>query len=123
MIEVLSGHLASGRWRVKKVDGIPLISHLQAFSRRPEYRIGPDQLSALEIISQTGKNTLITLHFVDGSYCTARAPAEDLPLLQEMAIRHETAPIAENSQRPWIIGMCIFFSAWIVLELLRPLFT
>lgn len=122
MIEVLSGHLASGRWRIKKVDGIPLLSHLQAFSRRPEYRIGPDQLRALDIKSQTGKKALITLHFVDDTYCTARATTEDLSLLQEIVLRHETAPIAVNSQRPWIIGMCIFFSAWILFELLHPLF-
>jgi hypothetical protein len=123
MIEVLSGHLASGRWRVKQVDGIPVLSHLQPFSRRAEYRIGPDQVTSLTIHSQNTKTTQLSLHFQNKTYCTANVPNSDLPLLQDMVSRNEIAPVAINSQRPWIIGMCLFFSIWIVIELLRPLFS
>lgn len=122
MIEVVAGHLASGRWRVKRVDDIPVLSHVQAFSRRPEFRIGPAQLTAVETLSDAKHPRRIKLHFTDGCYCIADAPPEDLGLLMEMANRQENAPIARNQQQPWIIAMLVVFSSWIAIEVLRVLF-
>ena len=122
MIEVVAGHLASGRWRVKRVGDIPVLSHIQAFSRRAEFRIGPDQLIAIDEQSFAQHPQRIRLTFSDGSYCIADAPNQDLLLLREMLGRHEAAPIASNDQKPWITGMILIFSAWILFELARPLF-
>lgn len=122
MIEVIAGHLASGRWRVKRVEGIPVISHIQAFSRRAEFRIGPDQLIAIDEQSSAQHPQRIRITFSDGSYCIADAPPQDLLLLREMLNRHESAPIARNDQKIWISGMILFFSAWILFELARPFF-
>ncbi len=119
MVRVITGHLACGRWNLKHVDGIPLLSHPQMFSRRNEFRIGPDQVAAVEVEKELKKQLQVRIQFTHDRYCQALINPSDLTVLKSMADRDETPPLAPNQTHLWIKGLAIFFVICIIFELVK----
>ena len=123
MIQVLSGHLGSGRWHFKEIDNVVVLAHSQAFNRHGEFRIGPDQVVSYEIETQpeNKQESNVKINFSDERYCRASIPNKDLPSLQRMVESEQAAPAFELQIRnqKWVNGLIIFFIAFILIELIR----
>jgi len=119
MIRVITVHLACGRWTLKNADGITFMAHPQMFSRRNEFRIGPDQVVAVEVEKQLKKHTQVKILFTDDRYCQALIDPAELAPLQAMATTHEAPPLAKNQTQNWIYGLAAFFVVCIIFELVK----
>lgn len=119
MIEVLSGHLGSGRWRLKQEGGMTFLSHIQPFSRRGEFRLGADQVKNITIESHEQSCLKVRIDLEGDSYCIARINPVDLPRLQSMIEDERVPPLAKSQQNTWILGLSIFFVVCIIFEMSR----
>lgn len=119
MIRVITGHLACGRWRLKEEDGIFFLSHPQPFSRRSEYRLGPDQVTSVEVEEKEAKQTLVKITFKEDRYCRAYIDPAELVNLQSMAESEQAPPLAKSQTQSWINGLFIFFIICVLFELFK----
>ncbi len=110
MIRIITGHLACGRWRLKQVDGVYFLAHPQPFSRRSEFRIGPDQVTGVEVEKSEPKQILVKILFTD--------PTE-LAGLQSMVNSQSIPPLAKDQTQNWIKGLIAFFILCTLFELLK----
>ncbi len=119
MIRVITGHLACGRWRLKEEDGIFFMSHPQPFSRRSEYRLGPDQVTAVEVEEKESKQTLVKITFQEDRYCRAYIDPAELAGLKSMVDSTQVPPLSKNQTQSWINGLFAFFIICILFELFK----
>ena len=119
MIKVITGHLACGRWRLKEEDGTFFLAHPQPFSRRQEFRIGPDQVAGLEIEEEKAKQTLVKILFTEDRYCQAYIDPSELAGLQEMVNSDKIPPLAKNQTQSWINGLMGFIILCVLFELFK----
>jgi len=119
MIRVITGHLACGRWRLKKEDGIFFMAHPQPFSRRSEFRLGPDQVTGVEVEEIEAKQVLVKILFVDDRFCRAYIDPSELAGLQSMISATDVPPLAKNQTQSWINGLFAFFIICILFELFK----
>ncbi len=119
LFSVFTGHLASGRWRVKQENDIYFLAHPQPFSRRKEFRIGPDQVQAVTVEEEKGNDLRIKVDFSDDRYCRGQIKRDTLPLLEAMVQDTRAIPLAESQQTRWVIGLSVFFLACILFELFK----
>ena len=119
MIRIITGHLACGRWYLKQDQGITFIAHPKMFSRHNEYRIGPDQVVAVEVEKQVKKHTQVKILFTDDRYCQALIDPAELAPLQAMATTNEAPPEAKNQTQNWIFGLAVFFVLCAIFELVK----
>lgn len=119
MIQIITGHLGSGRWRLKEIDGIPFLSHIQIFSRRGEFRIGPDQIISVTKIRDEQNQLLVEIKLSDSRHCQALISPEEFDPLLAMIARTESAPLAENQTQSWINILLAFVAIIIILEIIK----
>ncbi len=119
MIRIITGHLACGRWRLKQLDGAYFLAHPQPFSRRSEFRIGPDQVTGVEVEKSEAKQTLVKILFTDDRYCQAYIEPEELAGLQSMVNSQNIPPLAKDQTQNWIYGLIGFFILCVLFELLK----
>jgi len=119
MIRVITGHLACGRWRLKQDQGITFIAHPQMFSRRNEFRIGPDQVVAVEVEKQVKKHTQVKILFTEDRYCQALIDPAELAPLQAMATTNDAPPLSKDQTQNWIYGLTAFLIVCIIFELVK----
>ncbi len=119
MIRVITGHLACGRWTLKNANGITFMAHPQMFSRRNEFRIGPDQVVAVEVEKQLKKHTQVKISFTDDRYCQAIIDPAELAPLQGMIDSQAVPPLATDQTQNWIKGLFIFFAICVIFELTK----
>ena len=116
MIRVITGHLACGRWYLKQDQGITFMAHPQMFSRRNEYRIGPDQVMAVAVEKHFKKHIQVKILFSDDRYCQALIDPDELAPLQAMASASQAPPLAKNQTQSWVLGLAAFFMLCVVFE-------
>lgn len=119
MIEIMSGHLGSGSWKVKFQDNIPFLSHRLAFSPKSEFRIGADEILDVQVTAINGPSKRITITLTDERECTAEASEEDVDALLKMVSSSHPAPAPQEHQQPWIKGLVLFFIACFIFELMK----
>lgn len=118
-ISVLTGHLGSGHWRLKQEDGLYFMAHPQPFSRRTEFRIGPDQVEAVSVESEKGSDLIIRIEFTGERYCRAQITRTLLPKIESMVEDQRTVSLAKNQQKTWAISLGIFALVCILIELFK----
>lgn len=119
MIQVVSGHLGSGNWRFKEVDGITVLAHMQPFNADGEFRIGPDQVTRYEVEQTDGEQIIVNIHFSDERNCRAVMAPSDLAHLEVMVSSDQSAPEFKHSNRLWIKGFIGFLIACLVFEFIK----
>lgn len=119
LVSVTTGHFACGRWHLKEENGIPYLSHPQPFSRRNEFRIGPDQVMAVTAEYEKGDDFLVKLDFTGERYCRAQIHKDLLPKLEAMVDDQRVIPLAKNQQTNWAMGLGLFFLVCILIELFK----
>ncbi len=119
MVRMITGHLACGRWRLKCEDTVYFLAHPQLFSRRGEYRLGPDQVLAVDIKEQKKNQSLVDITLSDNRFCQALVDSQDLAGLQSMAHSQATPPLAKNQTQYWIQGLVLFFVACTLFEVFK----
>jgi len=119
LVVITTGHLGSGHWRIKDLDGLPYLSTPQPFSRRTEYRIGPDQVLNVSVEENLGKKLQVKIDLTDDRYCRAEIYPEFLPKLKAMAQDQRVVPLAESQQTNWLILVTFFFTVCILIEIFK----
>jgi len=121
MIQVISGHLGSGSWRFKDIDGVTTLAHMQAFTPHSEFRIGPDQVIDYYIEEGPNNQQLATvkINFTDERYCRAIISAVDINQLDKMVASQQSAPAYKRENRLWIAGLAVFFMACLTYEFVK----
>ena len=122
MIQIQSGHLGCGSWRLKSEDGIPFLAHPQPFSRRQEFRLGPDQITSVDVQQEHHAHAIVRVNLTDERYFTAKMSLEELEGIRQMADDPRVAPIAKNEQNSWLSIVVVFAAACIVMELVKGYF-
>ena len=89
------------------------------FSRRNEFRIGPDQIVAVDVEKQLEKQTQVKIHFTEDRYCQALIDPSELADLQSMVESNEPAALAKDQTQTWIKGLIAFFIICVVFELIK----
>lgn len=116
MIRIINGHLGSGNWRLKKQNHIPFISHTQMFSRRGEYRIGPNQVISVTKIRDEKNEVLVEIKFSENRHCQAFISPEEFAPLASMVDLSDDVPLAEDQTQNWIYGLGVFVIITLILE-------
>ncbi|MFT5594718.1 MAG: hypothetical protein ACI8SR_003110 [Oceanicoccus sp.] len=119
MIQVVSGHLGSGNWRFKEVNGITVLAHMQPFNADGEFRIGPDQVTRYEVEQTDGEQIIVNIHFSDERNCRAVMAPSDLAHLEVMVSSDQSVPEFKHSNRLWIKGFIGFLIACLVFEFIK----
>ncbi len=119
MIRVITGHLACGRWRLKKENGVVFMAHPQMFSRRNEFRIGPDQVVAVDVEKHLKKQIQVRILFSEERYCQALIDPSELSDLQSMVLSNEPPALAKDQTQTWVKGLFAFFVICIIFELIK----
>lgn len=119
MIEIMSGHLGSGSWKIKHQDGIPFLSHRLAFSPKSEYRIGADEILDVQVTAINGQSRRIQITLTEERECTAEASEDEVKTLLKMVPSSNSAPPIQDHQQAWVKGLIIFFIACFIFELMK----
>lgn len=119
MIRVITGHLGCGRWRLKQAEHIPFLSHMQLFSRRGEFRIGPDQVVAVKKISTEQHELRVEIQFTDERFCQALIDPAEYDLLASMVDSSEPAPLAKNQTQNWINAILVLLVFSVIFEMVK----
>jgi hypothetical protein len=115
MIQVTAGHLGSGTWCFKEVDGITILANVQHFNRHDEFRIGPSELISYDIekAANNQQPAHVTINFTQDRYCQALIPADELHKLETMRLSHESAPAFKRDNPIWVSLLLAFVIACI----------
>jgi len=116
LIELISGHLSNGRWRFKVVDGVTILTHIQAFNRHGEFRIGPNQVLSYEIEQKLDKKIKVKVNLTDNRYFRAYMSPKDISSLDSMVNSCQEAPVFVRQGEVWLNTLIAFLAACIVLE-------
>jgi hypothetical protein len=121
MIHVVSGHLGSGRWRFKDVEGITVLAHMQPFTPHSEFRIGPDQVLSYEVEEGPNKKQLskILINFTEDRYCRAIVSPDDFVMLDKMVSAQQAAPQFTRENGKWIVGLGVFLVVCVIFEFVK----
>ncbi|MGR6874969.1 hypothetical protein ACU6U9_22415 [Pseudomonas sp. HK3] len=121
VIEVVSGHLGSGNWCFKSIDGITVLAHMQPFNRHNEFRIGPDQVLNYEIEESQNKkkHSKIRINLTGDRYCRAWVSSDDLNMLGQMVDSQQPAPEFKRENKIWVSGLIAFLIACVVFEFVK----
>lgn len=119
MINILSGHLGSGHWKIKQQSGTYFLSHRLPFSPSNEYRIGCDEVLEIQVEEIKKNQRLIKIVFTDNRDCRALVDEKTLEQLQHMVNSSEAAPVDISNKNRWIIGVVLFSILCIVFEIVK----
>lgn len=121
MINVVSGHLGSGSWCFKDIEGVTILANVQHFNRHGEFHIGPDQVINYEIeASASGKQPAkIKINFTHDRYCRALMTSEDLIKLDSMVASQHSAPTLKRDNQIWISVLLAFVIAFIGFQFIE----
>lgn len=119
MIEMLTGHLGSGSWKIKEQDGIQYLSHRLAFSPKSEYRIGADEILDVQVQSIQSDRKQVEITLTDGRNAQALVSDDDLSKLINLISLQTSAPEFIDSQKIWVKWLIVFLIVGFIFELAR----
>ena len=119
MIEVLTGHLGSGSWKIKEQEGVQYLSHRLAFSPKSEYRIGADEILDVQVQSIQSDRKQVEITLTDGRNAQALVRDDDLSKLIHLVSLQTSAPEFADSQKVWVKWLIVFLIAGFIFELAK----
>lgn len=118
MIDIRSGHLAAGRWKIKSENGISFLYHRLSFSPEPEFRIASKDISSVEVEEKKGNEFIVRINFSQDRYAVAQCNEEDLQALASLCTENNDAPTPPaKNQQSWVIAICLVVLIAAIYEL------
>ena len=119
MIEMLTGHLGSGDWKIVEQDGVRFLKHRLPFDPKGEYRVGANEILDVQVERIKDQMSVIRITLTEDRWAQARVNKPDLEALLALVPLSTDAPIIQNNQGIWVKGFIVFVVASLLYELLR----
>jgi hypothetical protein len=119
-MHIRSGHLATGKWQIKTQDGIGFLFHRLMFSPEPEFRIGSEDITCIDIENNDKNAIVVRISFSHNRYALAQSNQKELQQLQQFVNETNQAPIVgKKNQQPWVLGIVFVFFIATVYEFIK----
>jgi hypothetical protein len=119
-MHIRSGHLATGKWQIKTEDDICFLFHRLVFSPEPEFRIGSEDITGINIENDDTNAIIVRICFSHNRYALAQCNHKELEQLQQLVDETKQAPIVgKKNQKPWVLGIVLVFFIATVYELIK----
>jgi len=119
MIEMLTGHLGSGDWKIIEQQGVLFLKHRLPFNPHSEFRVGANEILDVQVEKIEKKDHFVTITLTEDRWAKARVQPSDLDALLSLVSLKTCAPPIQSNQSAWVKGFVIFVVACLMYELLR----